>query len=82
MPYLGHATMRRDCSWPNPPILSSRFLTLPRSSSSVPQAASSLFMAVADGPQAASIGVPELSLLLKKFWSGTRISKLRFQEVA
>jgi len=34
---------------------------LPRRSSSVAQAASSLFTAVADGPQAASIGVPALS---------------------
>src|SRR5258708_37553394 len=82
MPYLGHAPMRRDCLWPNPSILLSRFLTLPRSSSSVPQAASSLFTAVADGPQTASIGVPASLSLLKKFWSGTRISRLRFQEGA
>ncbi len=59
-----------------------RFLMLPRSSSSVAQAASSLFTAVADGPQAASIGVPASSSLPKKFWSGTRTSRLRFQEVA
>src|SRR5262249_45721919 len=57
MPYPGHAPIWRDCSWPNPPILLSRFLMLPRSLSSVPQAVSSLFTAVADGPQAASIGV-------------------------
>src|SRR5258708_12459301 len=70
MPYLGHAPMRRDCSWPNPPILLSRFQMLPRRSSSVAQAASSLFTAVADGPPAASIGVPASSSTLKKFWSG------------
>jgi len=58
------------------------FSDLPRSSLSVPQAASSLFTAVADGPQAASTGVPGSSSLLKKFWSGTRISRLRFQEGA
>ena len=41
------------------------FLMLPRSSSSVSaRAASSLFTAVADGPQAASIGVPVSSSLL------------------
>jgi hypothetical protein len=67
MPYLGHAPIRRDCQWPNPPILLSRFLMLPPSSSSVWQAASSLFMAAADGPQVASIGVPASSSLLKKF---------------
>jgi hypothetical protein len=58
------------------------FSDLPRSSLSVPQAASSLFTAVADGPQAASTGVPGSSSLLKKFWSGTRLSRLRFQEGA
>jgi hypothetical protein len=26
MPYLGHAPIRRDCSWPNPPTLLLRFL--------------------------------------------------------
>jgi hypothetical protein len=44
----------------------SRFLMLPPRSSSVSQAASSLFTAAADGTQAASIGVPESSSLLKK----------------
>src|SRR5438034_4298307 len=82
VPYLGHAPSRRDCSWPNPPILLSRFLVLLRSSSSGPQAASSLFTGVHGGPQAASIGVPASSYLLKKFWSGTGRSRLRFQEGA
>src|SRR5260221_5880390 len=82
MPYLGHAPMRRDCSWPNPPILLSRFLMLPHSSSSAPQAASSLFTAVADGPQAGSLGVAAVSSPLKKFWRGARAFRLRFQEVA
>jgi hypothetical protein len=67
LPYPGHAPLFwRTCSWPNPPILLSRFRIMPHSSSSVPQAASSLFTAVADGPRAASIGVLESSSLLKK----------------
>src|SRR5256886_16426999 len=78
MPYLGDAPMRRDCSWPNPPILLSRFLTLPRNSSSVPQAASSLFTAVAHGLQPASLGVPAASSLLKKVWRGARELRVRF----
>src|SRR5258708_40159857 len=82
MPYLGHAPTRRDCSWPNPPILLSRFLMLLRSWSSGPQAASSLFTAATNGPQVASIGVPASSSLLKKFWSGARVSRLRFPEGA
>src|SRR5436190_18396529 len=62
--------------------LNRRFLMLLRSSSSGPQAASSLFTGVDGGPQAASIGVPASSSLLKKFWGGTRRSRLSFQEGA
>src|SRR5260370_22999579 len=82
MPYLGHAPIRRDCPWPNPPILLSRFLMLPRSSSSVAQAASSPFTAVADGPQVGYIGVLASSSPLQKFLSGVRASQVRFHEVA
>jgi hypothetical protein len=45
-------------------------------------ASSIVATAVADGRQAASIGVPASLSLLKKFWSGTSTSRLRFQEVA
>src|SRR5260370_42334416 len=79
MPYLGHAPMRRDCSWPNPPILLSRFQMLPRRSSSVAQAASSLFTAVGGGPPDALIGAPPVSSPVKEALSRAESEKLRLQ---
>ena len=43
-----------------------------------PAVASSLFTVVAEDPRAASIGVLESSSPLKRFWSWTGTSRLRF----
>ena len=66
----------RTCQWPNPSIHLSRFLIMPHSWSSAPAAASSLFTAATEGPRVASIGVRESSSPLKRFWNGTRTSRL------
>src|SRR5258708_11641257 len=82
MPYLGHAPIRRDCSWPNPPTLLLRFLMLPRSSSSVPQAASSLFTAVVVGPPAATNRGTGTSSPLDRFQLWGRIIYMRVHALA